>query len=140
MELNKAFQLAVVQGWDDLIKKKGVQSARVEFISKPGTPVDHLGVWASKAWGDCDLVCDYWTQKSSGHSAGASFWNGFSSKELAGALDFIMKHQGQFERSASGCSEGLVLIDPPTSDERIEATDWIKKLRGLSPKSFGIAA
>jgi hypothetical protein len=140
MELDKAFHLAVVQGWDDLTKKKGILSARVEYISKPGTPLEHLGVWTTKAWGDCDLVCDYWMQKSSAHPVGVSFWNGFYSSELASSLDFIMKNQDQFTRSASGCSAGLVLIKPPTEDEKAEGGVWMKELHVTLPLAFGAVA
>jgi hypothetical protein len=140
MELDKALHIAVVQGWDDLMKKKGLSVARVEYTCQPGALLEHFGVWAAKAWGDYDLACDYWMHKSSSHPAGASFWNSFCSTELATSLDFIMKNQDQFTRRAEGGSVGLVLIDPPTESERTEGIAWMEKIHATLPKPFGAAA
>ncbi len=140
MELDKAFHLAAVQGWDDLMRKKGLLSARAEYSSNPGILLEHLGVWAVKAWGDYDLACDYWTHKSPAHPAGVSFWNGFYSEELAVSLDFIMKNQDQFTRRAEDGSVGLVLINPPTEDEKVESGIWLNKRHDTLPKSIGAAA
>jgi hypothetical protein len=100
--------------------------------------LDYVGVWSVKAWGYYDLVCDYWTWTSPTHPSGAGFKNGHSSDQLAETLDFIMKNQDQFTRPADACRDGLVLIDPPTGEERTEAATWMRGVQG-APTKHGAA-
>jgi hypothetical protein len=130
MELDKAFQFAVILAWDDLTKTTELRSARVEYQCAPGTSLDNVKVWSSKAWGYHDLVCDYWTGISPTHPSGVRFRNGQGSDKLAETLGFIMKNQDQFTRSAEACQVGLVLIDPPAAEERTEAATWMNQVRG----------
>ncbi len=76
MELDKAFEFAVILAWDDLMKASEPGSVRVEYQGKPGISLDHVSVWSAKAWGYHDLVCDYWTSTSSAHPSGLCFMNG----------------------------------------------------------------
>jgi hypothetical protein len=139
MELDKAFEFAMILAWDDLTKATKLCSARVEYQCEPGTPLDHLSVWSARAWGYHDLVCDYWTSASLAHPSGLSFRNGQYSDQLAQILDFIMKNQDQFTRPADACRNSLVVIDPPAVDERREAATWMKEVRG-SATNFASAA
>jgi hypothetical protein len=139
MELNKALQCAVILAWEDLAKISKPNLARVEYRCEPGTPLDHVGVWAAEAQGQQHLVCDYWTSASLAHSSGVQFRNGYSSDQLAGALDLIMQNQGQFTRAADACRDGLALIYPPSGAERAEAASWIRGARGPHA-GFGDAA
>ena len=41
MELDKAFEFAVILAWDDLMKASQARSVRVEYQGKPGTSLDH---------------------------------------------------------------------------------------------------
>jgi len=50
-----------------------------------------------------------------------------------------MKNQDQFTRRADGRRDGLVLIHPPTGDQRAEATSWWAESDGIA-KNFGGAA
>jgi hypothetical protein len=70
----------------------------------------------------------YWMWPSSAHASGARFSNRQSSDQLTETLDFIMKNQDQFTRPADACRHCLILIDPPTGDERREAATWMKTL------------
>ena len=47
-----------------------------------------------------EFVCDYWTSTSSAHPSGVRFRNSYYSEKLTEALDFIMRNQDQFLRSA----------------------------------------
>ncbi len=124
MELDKAFEFAVILAWEDLMKATAPCSVRVEYRCEPGTPLDYMSVWSARAGGEQDLVCDYWTSTSPAHAVGVRFTNGHYSDKLAQTLDFIMKNQDQFTRRADACRDGLVLIYSPTGDERTEAATW----------------
>jgi hypothetical protein len=137
MELDKAFQFAVILAWDDLMKASQPRSVRVEYRSKPGISLDNVSVWSSKAWGYHDLVCDYWTSASSAHPSGVCFKNGHGSARLADTLGFIMENQDRFTRPADAGHSGLVLIDPPAGDERIEAASWAKRVVDI-PTNAGL--
>ena len=132
MELDKAFQFAVTLAWEDLMKATQPGTVRVEYQCEPGTCLDYLSVWSVRAWGYYHLVCDYWTWTSPDHPSGTGFRKGHSSGQLAETLDFIMKNQDQFTRPADACRDGLVLIGPPTGDERREAATWMKSIPGTT--------
>jgi hypothetical protein len=113
MELDKAFQLAVTLGWNDLMKPTEPLSVRVEYLCERGRSLDYLSIWSLGAGGRQDLVCEYWTWTSSSHPCGVRFGSTRFSDKLAQTLDFIMKNQGQFTRPADACRYGLVQIYPP---------------------------
>jgi len=131
MELDKAFQFAVILAWEDLTQANQERSVRVEYQGKPGASLDSVSVWSAKAWGYHDLVCG-WTSSSPGHSSGACFKNGHGSDKLADGLGFIMRNQDQFTRPAD-------VIDRPAAEERQEAATWMNQVRG-SDTNFASAA
>jgi len=139
MELDKAFEFAVILAWEDLMKVNESPSVRVEYQCEPGTSLDYLTVWAARTGGSNDLVCDYWTWTSPTHASGVLFTNEYHSDSLALALDFIMKNQDQFTRPADACREGSVLIYPPTEDERREASNWRGEVQGTATNFGGSA-
>jgi hypothetical protein len=101
--------------------------------------LDYLRIWLDRGRGYQRLVCDYWTWTSPAHPSGVRFTNGYHSDGLGQTLDFIMKNQDQFTRRADTCRDGLVLIYPPTGDERTEAATWIRGVHGTAT-NFGGAA
>src|SRR5690242_17919393 len=129
MELDKVFQFAVISAWKDLTKIANPCSVRVEYQCEPGASLDYLRIWSDRGGGYQRLVCDYWTWTSWAHPSGVRFTNGYYSDGLGQTLDFIMKNQDQFTRCADACRDGLVLIYPPTRDERTEAVTWIRGIR-----------
>ena len=133
MELDKAFEFAVITAWQDLMKVANPCSVRVEYECEPGASLDYLSVWAVKAGGYQDLVCDYWTWTSPAHASGVRFTNGFHSDGLGQSLDFIMKNQDQFTRPVDACRHGFVLIYPPTEVERLEVTGWMERSMAPAP-------
>ena len=132
MELNKAFQFAVILAWEDLTKVSEPCSVRVEYWCKPGIPLDHVSVWLTGVQGHQDLVCDYWTSASLAHPSGVRFENGYCSDRLAETLDLVMKNQGHFKRPADACRYGRALIHPPAEDERTEAAAWTRGIDGTA--------
>ncbi len=139
MELDTALEYAVVLAWEDLMKVTKPCSVRVEYQCAPGASLDDLRIWSDGGGGYQHLVCDYWTWTSSAHPSGVHFSNRYDSEQLTQALDFILMNQDQFTRRADACRDGLVLIYPPTEDERAEAATWIKGIHGSAP-NFGGAA
>lgn len=139
MELDKVFESAVILAWEDLTNATEPCSVRVEYRGEPGTSLDYVSVWSAKAGGYQDLVCDYWTWKSSAHPSGVRFMNGHHSDQLAQTLDFIMKNQEKFTRLTDACFDGLVLIYPPSRVERAEAATWMKKIQGAATNMGGAA-
>jgi len=132
MELNKAFNLAVILAWEDLMNVSKSPLVRVEYQREPGISLDFLRVWAAMPGGSNDLVCDYWTWTSPAHASGVRFTNGYHSDTLALTLDYIMKNQDQVTRASDACRDGLVLIYPPTADERAEAATWMSGVHGAA--------
>jgi len=136
VELDRAFHYAVTLAWEDLMKPIEPRAIRVEYLSEPGSPLDHLSVWSVRAGGYQDLVCDFQSSASVAHPSGACFGNRYSSDKLAASLGFIMKNQGQFTRPADACRRGLIVIHAPDADDRREAATWMNKVRGLGLKAI----
>lgn len=138
MDLDKALQFAVILAWEDLLKVSEARLARVEYRFEPGVSLEYLSVWSVKAKGYQDKVCDYWISASPAHSNGISFSNGNQSDKLARGLDLILKNQGRFMRPpADACPDGLVLIYPPSADERAEAATWMREFDAIARTSGG---
>jgi hypothetical protein len=111
-------------------------SIRVEYQGEPGTSLDYLRIWSDRGGGYRRLVCDYWTWTSPAHPSGVRFTNGYHSGGLDQRLGFIMKNQDQLACRSDACRDGLVLIHPPTGDQRSEATTWKAECDGIATK-FG---
>jgi hypothetical protein len=137
MELDKAFEYAVITAWEDFEKISAPCSVRVEYQCEPGAPLDHVGVWSTGADGHQKLVCDYWTSESLNHDGGMHFSNGYGSQTLATALDFIMTNQGRFTRRAGAGRDGLALIYPPAADDRAEAGNRLRAMEGIHADAGG---
>ena len=137
--LDKAFRLAVVLAWKDLMKPSEPLSVRVEYSCEPGRSLDYVSIWSFEAGGRQDLVCEYWTWSSSSHPSGVRFGGTRFSDKLAQTLDFIMKNQGQFTQGADACRYGLVQIYPPAADKHAETHRTVTKFGGAADHSAAIA-
>lgn len=129
--LDKAIKYAVTLAWGDLMKPSEPRSVRLEYLSEVGAELDHLSVWAVRAGGYQDLVCDCWTWASAAHPSGASFGDRQHSGTLAQTLDFVLKHQSEFVRPADAGRHGLVQIYPPDANDRAEAATWWGEVRAM---------
>ena len=132
MEFDKALEYAVILGWDDMTGIIKPASARVEYRGAPGTSVDYLRVWSVDAEGHQKMVCSYWTWTSPAHQSGICFTSDFSSRAMGLALDFVLMNQGQFTRPSDACAEGLALVNPPSGDQRAEASAWMGGVHGVA--------
>ncbi len=124
MEFDTSLEFAVILAWKDLRAGDELLSATVEYESRRGLPVDSVTVWALRARGYQDRVCDYSRCASPAHPVGVRFTNSYHSNTLAQALDFIMKNQDQFTRPDDAWRPHLVLIQPPTPELAAEAAAW----------------
>ena len=134
MQLDKAFEFAVILAWRDLLKVVTPACVRVEYRREPKSLLDHVTLWVDKGKGYCDRVCDYWTWSSETHANGIRFWRGHDSEGLARSLDFIMKNQDHFT-ALTTARDGLVLVYPPVDAQRAEAAAWEAYLPGTDPAS-----
>jgi hypothetical protein len=140
MKLDKTLQFAVILAWEELMKTNARGLIRVEYPREPGTFLDYASIWLVRDNGIQNLICDYWTSASSAHPSGVRFRNSYYSEKLTVALDFIMRNQDQFLRSGDACRDGLVLIYPPTEEERSEAASWMETIRGTARTPAPVAA
>jgi hypothetical protein len=137
MEFNKALQLAVIQSWEDILKVHNSCSVRIEYQQEAGVSLDYLSVWSDRPKGYQFLICNYWTTMTSSHPRGTRFANEYCSDQLAQSLDFIMENQDQFPRPADTSRSGLVLINPPSDEDRAEAASWMS---GVQEKNLASSA
>ena len=52
-------------------------------------------------------------------------------------IDLIMNNPDQFTRGLDACRHGLVLIHPPTREDRTEAVTWMAGIQGILSKVNG---
>jgi hypothetical protein len=123
MELDRAFEFAVILAWRDLRKVVTPACVRVEYWHELNSKLDHVTLWADKGKGYCDRVCDYRTSASEGRPIGMRLWRGHDSDQLTRSLAFIMEKQDSFTSSSTAC-DGLVLVYPPGDAERAQAATW----------------
>lgn len=140
MEFDKALEFAVTLAWQDLTTGGQVLSARAEYESRRGLPVDFLTVWTLKSGYYQERVCDYSTCGSPAHPIGVLFTNNYHSDRLAQAFDFIMKNQDRFTHPEDAGRPHLVFIQPPTSELTAEATAWMAGTRAASSNRIGAKA
>jgi hypothetical protein len=134
MELDRALELAVVSSWGDLVKPGETCSVHVEYKNISHLPLNSLEVWTIRNRGYGTLVCDYSVAPSDSASrssevSGVHFSNSYRSKTLADDLDFIMRNQREFTRSADHSIHGLVQISCPTEEDRNDAATWNRAVR-----------
>jgi len=140
MEFDKSLEFAVILAWRDLVAGDQLLSARVEYESRRGMPVDLVTVWTFRSWGYQDRVCDYWTSASPAHPMGVRFSNNYHSDRLTTALDFIMKNQDQFPRPADAWRPHFVLVQPPLAELVAQAAAWMAEIQAAAKPAAGTPA
>jgi hypothetical protein len=125
--IEDALRSAMVQAWDDFATVAIPRVIRVEYLGEPGVPVDQLTVWLVSAGGYQERICDYRAGLPS-DGQGWRCWTRLHSTKLVGALDFIMRHQERFRRIADANPHGLIVVFPPTEEQRAEATAWAAEI------------
>ena len=129
MELDRAFQLALIASWEDLQDAAKTRSLRLEYEKEPKTELDHLSVWADQPKGYQYLIYNFKTNPPA-----ACFANGYHSDRLAQSLNFIMANQAQFTHPSDAGRYGLVLTYPPATKDLEEAASWTKAIDGAATR------
>lgn len=134
MELDRAFELAVMSSWDELVKKAEPSSIHVEYENITGLPVTVVEVWTIRQRGYGTLAFRYTspeTLSSVPHAevAEMQFSNSYRSDILANSLDFIMRNQTSFTRSPDHSIHGFIQIETPNELDREKAGLWLSSIR-----------
>jgi hypothetical protein len=134
MELDRAFELAVVSSWGDLVKPGEICSVRVEYKKVSDFRLDSVEVWTVRNRGYGTLVCRYSVAPSNSASLSAEvprvhFANSYYSTTLIEDLDFIMRNQGHFTRPADRSINGSIQIARPSEVDRNDAATWSRTVR-----------
>ena len=128
MELDRAFELAVVASWEDLVKPGDICSVHVEYEKQPNSLLASLSVWMVTNRGYGTLVCRHsvplFFDSLSFDDPPTHFANSYHSRTLADTLDFIVRNQNRFTRPADRSIHGLVQIDCPSEEDQSEAAAW----------------
>lgn len=125
MELDRALELAVILGWEDMSQVATPSLVRIEYEFAPGASLDHLSIWLIKPKGYQDLVYEHWAKASWGHPAGTRLANGHCSQQLVRALSFILGNQEQFPHDRA---KRRILVYPPGEVEHQDAATWMRGL------------
>jgi hypothetical protein len=140
MELDRAFELAVVASWEDIVRPGDTCSVHVEYEKQPDSPLSSVMVWTIRNRGYGTLVCRYSvvpsdSRSSSPEGSPVHFANSYHSEKLADALDFVMRNQSRFTRPADRSIHGLVQIDCPSQEDRNDATTWSQAILAESAQT-----
>jgi|SRR5580704_10654466 hypothetical protein len=134
MELDRAFELAVLASWEDLVKPGDPCSVHVEYEKQANSPLASLSVWTIRNRGYGTLVCRYSVAPSDSASPSLKgpsihFANSYHSEMLADFLGFVLRNQSSFTRPSDRSIHGLVQIDCPTEVDRSEGVTWTQSVR-----------
>lgn len=131
VRIDRLLESAVVLSWKELLRSshKGVVHkgvVHVEYATAPEPSLQYLKIWLLTTRGTWDLVCEYWVHASPSSipAAGLTFRNGYHSAALTQMLEHMMRHQDGIPNLLSGKTGlNLILVQPPTEDERRKAGD-----------------
>ena len=119
--IDRILECAVALNWSALASSDEATALQVEYRIGPDRSLDYLKLWSSTTRGVWNLVCEYWTQSSSGHESGTTFNRGNYSGDFTWMLDAIMQHQRAFLSGSRDFVDGLVQINRPTDADLASA-------------------
>ena len=122
VQLDKIFEWAVVQSWNDLMPNQSTGKIHVEYHAGTNGSLDYLTIWSSVLRGQWLLICDLWSKPLWSHAIGLHFFNEYHSDFLSQVLEYLMRNDGSFTKLP--IQNGLIQIDPPTAAERNETALW----------------
>ena len=123
MNFDTALEMAVISAWDDFVKPNEHSSVRVEYVCAVHAAVDSVQVWSVGKRGEAKRVCDYSLGQPPDVGI-ANFVNAYHSKVLDTTLAFVLHNQVQFARRSDQCTQGLVCVDSPSTEDRARAETW----------------
>ena len=122
--IEDAFRAAMVRAWDDFSALTAPRAIRVEYLNERGSALDQLTVWLVSTGGYQDRICDYRAGSAAHEPRVWQCWTRLRSAKLVGALNFIMRNQERFTRAADASHCGVIVVFPPTDEQRAEAATW----------------
>lgn len=128
LSIDDVLRSTMIHAWDDFSAAAAPHAIRVEYLGQPGVPFDELTIWLVSAGGYQERICDYRIGPSLHHSIEWRCWTRIHSARLVGALDFIMRHQERFRRTAGANLHGVIVVFPPTQEDRAEAAAWMARI------------
>ncbi len=136
MDLDRAFELAVMSSWDELVKPAEPCSIHLEYKNIFGVPVNSVEVWTIRQRGYGTLAFRYVAPESDlsvphVEVAEMEFANSYRSDTLANSLGFIMRNQSSFTRPIDHSIHGLVQIETPNQQDREKAESWLASISTL---------
>jgi len=123
MNFDLALEMAIISSWDDLVKTDERSSIHVEYRCAADAAVDPVQVWSVGKRGNAKRVCDY-SLGHLPHVASANFMNAYHSRVLDTTLALALHNQAQFPRRLERCTQGLVRVDSPSTEDRARAETW----------------
>ena len=125
LPIDDALSLAIIQAWDELSVVTMPHAIRVEYLGEAGLAVAQLTVWLVSGGGYQERICDYRLAAASDRPPEWRCWTRLRSPRLTAVVDFIVRNQKRFSRPPSANPSGLVVVFPPTAEQRAEAASWI---------------
>jgi len=125
--LDRTLEAAIVVSWADLMHDGQTGLIHVEYGFAHAGTLDYLKLWSSETRGHWLLACEYWMSESTFHGDGVRFDNGYESEGLAHILEFVMRHQTEFDLPTNHGRQGLLQIGKPTQEDIAAAGEWVRK-------------
>jgi hypothetical protein len=123
MNFDNALEMAVISSWDDFVKPNEHSSVHVEYPCAADAVVDSVQVWSVGKRGDAKRICDYSLGQPPDVGI-ANFMNAYHSNVLDTTLAFVLHNQVQFARRSDQCTQGLIRVDSPSTEDRARAETW----------------
>ena len=112
--LERILESAVVVSWADLMRNAQAGLIHIEYGFAADGTIDSLKFLSSIGRGHWLLAVEYWTSRSTSHSTGVRFHNGYEAEGLKHTLDLVMQHQTEFSLPVDFGRPGLLQIATPT--------------------------
>lgn len=117
--LERTLKSAVVSSWSELMPDSDSGLIHIEYQTGADGMLDFIKIWASRVWGQWNLVCELWMRPLWSHVSGVRFGSEFHSVDFARALELVV---GSDDTSAMLPNlHGMVQVFPPTAVERSDA-------------------
>jgi hypothetical protein len=121
VSIDDALRYALVAAWDDFAAIAPPKAVRVEYLREPSSCLENVTIGVLSPGGYQDGFCDYRSGQFSKHQREWRCWSKKHSPQLFRALDFAVRHQDYFLFARDASAHGVVIVFPPTPQERAEA-------------------
>lgn len=131
--IDDALRSVMILAWDEFAAVRSVRAVRVEYLCEPGICLYDLTIWVVTEGGYQERFCDYRVGQVAGRPKQWRCWARAHCTELFSALDFVMRTQERFLFAPDASRQGLIIVSPPTEQERVEARLWMQEVGGAEP-------